>query len=666
MNPRVHTEGGRHGAVADTIHGGVHNYYRLPPENAPFEERLETALKFLDSGQATTARRLLDRLIVEAPNSGEVCFYWLLAFFGGRTYWELSAEERDRVTAEIRRIGELPTNSWSTGIDVIRRLVYAGRARPDEPVSDSGIEADLNGLPPIVGAEIRQHLERLIQGSLKDELWQGDIQQAKAGRTAGDRRQRVWKFFEPDPLPPRVCPVSEVAVSRMAKALLGIVAVSVIGASGTLGSLVIQRGDSPSVIVLAGALLMAVLAWRSGVNWRFRAEAQGTLDQERRTIRSREGSPRPGGFADEVNQLYLEYLQRFAAGSDRERAAWSSAAYIPLCRLRNDLVDAYRERPATADRVKWLIRFQVKDMRRRWVRGEALDARVRVPVILRLTTIVSAGLTLPALVWVLQSAVRQDALRATGALLALAFAAAIAATVGLRIMVEHEHARAGGARRERLLTGYRAEYRRWQRRLADRPTDMEMAQWLDCDRRLLLDQAIREYRLKWSDIQAYASLEAGGPHSRKARVTNGPWRYSRYRMLVFLLTSDGIRQLTTDLVFEEGAFHRWERTNYRYDAVAAVQVSVGDEDATEFHLFLVSGTDIEVEVTESGRPGADDDPQVLVDGAEDATGLRHTLFVLEGVAAEGRRWWTGPAYQRAAEMRASPLTDDPGVAARVG
>lgn len=164
--------------------------------------------------------------------------------------------------------------------------------------------------------------------------------------------------------------------------------------------------------------------------------------------------------------------------------------------------------------------------------------------------------------------------------------------------------------------------------------------------------AIQEYRLKWSDIQAYASLEARGPGRRKARVKNGPWRYSQYRLLVFLLTSDGVRQLMTDLDFTKAEFLDWQRTNYRYDAVAAVQVSVRDDEASEFHLHLVNGTDIEVPVTENGRPGADEDPRVLADAAQDATGIRHTLFVLEGVAAEGRRWWKGAAYRRGADPRA--------------
>jgi hypothetical protein len=200
--------------VAGTIHGGVHNnYYKFPSPDAPLQDKFASARRFLDSDQATTARRLLNQIIVEDRDSGDVCFYWLLAFFSGRTYWELSPEERDQVAGELKRIGELPQTRWSTGIGVIQRLVRASQSRPDESYEMTGIEADLDGLPADIRAAIRDHLERLIQGSLKDELWQGDVQQAVAGQTARNRQQRVWKFFEPDPKPPRVRIVREARVS---------------------------------------------------------------------------------------------------------------------------------------------------------------------------------------------------------------------------------------------------------------------------------------------------------------------------------------------------------------------------------------------------------------------------------------------------------------------
>ncbi|MEV4276868.1 hypothetical protein [Actinoplanes xinjiangensis] len=639
--------------MAGTIHGGVHNnYLTLPSPGASAEQKLETARRFLDCGQATTARRLLNEVIAEEPDADDVCFYWLLAFFSGRTYEELSVEDREQVSIELKRIMELPRTRWSAGIGVINRLVLAGRMGSARPTGTTGIEADLGRLPPDLDGAIRRHLERLIQGSLKDELWEQDVEQARTGQMAGDRRLRAWKFFEPDPKPPRICRIVEPEVSTVAQMVLGAAVLAAVGALGTLSSLVMQRSDESALLALACATATAGIAAMLGVEWRYRDSRSRAVEQERRTIRSGRDALRPGGFADRVDRLYLRYLKLCAPTGDRERAAWLTDAYVPLCRVRDDLAEAYREQKVGADEIKWLIRFQVKDLRRRWDEGESLDPSPTIPVYLPLCAIAGAVVSLVGLVWAVQSAIRANVSIALGAVPAMVFAGVVAATIGIRIAVDLKVAHAARIERLRRLDLYTTEYQRWLRRLADRPTDMEMAQWLDCDRRLLLERALQTYRLKWSDIQAYASLEARGGNSRKARVKNGPWRYMRYRMLVFLLTPDGVRQLTTSLDFEKATFHRWARTNYRYDAVAAVHVSVREDEASEFHLFLVNGTDIQVEVTEGGRPGDGDDPQVLADAAEDVTGLRHTLFVLEGIAAEGRSWWAGPAYRRATDVRA--------------
>jgi hypothetical protein len=93
--------------------------------------------------------------------------------------------------------------------------------------------------------------------------------------------------------------------------------------------------------------------------------------------------------------------------------------------------------------------------------------------------------------------------------------------------------------------------------------------------------------------------------------------------------------------------HDWERVDYEYDAVDAVRVEWGDDGSRVLRLFLVDGATVEVGVREPGQAETDEDPEILAVGAVDATGLRNTLFVLEGVAAEGRRWWKGPAYRRA-------------------
>jgi hypothetical protein len=110
--------------------------------------------------------------------------------------------------------------------------------------------------------------------------------------------------------------------------------------------------------------------------------------------------------------------------------------------------------------------------------------------------------------------------------------------------------------------------------------------------------------------------------------------------LIFVLTADGVRQMTVDLDFEKATFHNQDRLNYRYDAVAAVQVNEADDGHKMFELTLVNGHPIEAEVndseTDSIEPG--EDIRTVSRVTLDAAGLGNTLHVLEGIAAEGKEW----------------------------
>ncbi|WP_306207324.1 hypothetical protein [Actinoplanes sp. RD1] len=313
---------------------------------------------------------------------------------------------------------------------------------------------------------------------------------------------------------------------------------------------------------------------------------------------------------------------------------------MPMIQLRDEVREIYREQSVGADDVKWLIRFQMRELRREWGTDRLAGRRVRpVPVLVRAATRTGGVVAVLSVLWAAQAAAREDLLQAALAVLILLVAGGTAAMLGVRIRAENKRFAAEEAARQHRETSYWFEFQRWQRRLSDRPDDMEMGRWLEYDRRILVQQALDAYQLKWSDIRAYASMEARADRSRRARVKNGPWRYSRYRVLVFLLTADGVRQITVELDFLGARARHWERTNYRYDAVAAVQVRPEKEDAKAFRLFLVNGAAIEIAITEAGRADVDEDPRVLDRGAKDATGLRTTMFVLEGVAAEGRSWW---------------------------
>jgi hypothetical protein len=643
----VKADGGRHGAVAGTIHGGVHNYYQVP-EGASPDEKFEFARSYLASGQATTARKLLAEVTADIGDSNEIWFSWMLAFFSGRTRWELSLEDWEHWKAACRQIDGLPRDRWSPGIDVIRGLVAASHSRTEDGAGASEVLRDIDRLEALQRNEILRHLERVLQGSLKDDLWQRDVDQAMADRMAERRRERVWKFFEPEPAHPRARPVRPAEVSAGHLGLAVLTSAIVAGGFGTIGWLALQRDDTAALLALTVAVFAAGVSLVNGAEWRLRLDQLRAEQRQRRTARFLSEVSSSRGFAGTVDRLYLRYANMYAPdGADRD--AWLVGAYLPLSRLRDDLVDAYREQRVKADRVRWLIRFQVRELRQQWDDGTIVDPRRRwsVPGSVKALTTAGAVVALIGTLWAVQAAARQDLLYTAEAVVAVSVAGWAAVLAGLRIVAENRRVAAETVERERRMTTYWFEYQRWLRRLDDRPSDIEMAQWLECDRRILLQEAMRMYQLKWSEIRAYASMEARGEGGRQARAKNGPWRYSRYKLLVFLLTADGVRQITVELSFEPATFHRWERTNYRYDAVAAVRVTLQDDGAREFQLFLVDGSDIGVGVTEPGRAGADEDSGVLADGAQDATGLRNTLFVLEGVAAEGRRWWKGPAYRRA-------------------
>lgn len=191
-----------------------------------------------------------------------------------------------------------------------------------------------------------------------------------------------------------------------------------------------------------------------------------------------------------------------------------------------------------------------------------------------------------------------------------------------------------------VLAIRRAEFDRWRQVLADRPSDTEIATWLDCDRKIIFDRALRHYRLKPSGVISYAFAEIPAGRPGRARVRHGPWRYRRYRISVFLLTLDGVRQFDAALDLDTGEISDRERMNYRFDVIASVRVTGATSAAQTFGLVLVNGQEIKMNTAESALGDVLDDEtaEAVARVTQDAAGLQHTLSVLEGVAADGKEW----------------------------
>ncbi|WP_306207322.1 hypothetical protein [Actinoplanes sp. RD1] len=265
----VTVQGGAHQVVAGVIHGGVGNNYYQVPRGASPTDKFRYARRCLASGQATTARAVMAEVVLYLRYSTRVRFYWLLAFFSQRTLSELTPEEREVHAAALEQIGALPRNRWSVGIEVIGRLIVLSDQRTVSAASIEEVLQDIEALDPLIRAEVLRHLERVLHGSVKDAVWQGEVDQARDHRLDGRRGERVWKFFEPDPAPPRTRPVRPAEVSAAGSAL-ALTALALV-AAGVLGRLALQRDDSSALVALVAACFAAGMAVVNGAEWRRRA-----------------------------------------------------------------------------------------------------------------------------------------------------------------------------------------------------------------------------------------------------------------------------------------------------------------------------------------------------------------------------------------------------------
>jgi hypothetical protein len=339
--------------------------------------------------------------------------------------------------------------------------------------------------------------------------------------------------------------------------------------------------------------------------------------------------------------MFSHYSAKYAP-EGVDPAVWLASTAGIRRYLRDEIVDLYRESRVSADQVAWLIRHRVKEVKQAW-RADELRA-YRDLFRPRSSTKAAcwsglAAFTLGGL-WVIDLAIRTGPLSTAVSITVAGLAGWLAARSWLPFLLKRRLFSAAEEEYRQRKADTKAAFDRWCERLAPKPSDSEMAAWLDCDRKILMDQAIRHYNLVRSDVITYAFIEAPGTGHKSARVRNGPMRYSRYRLLLFLLTADGVRQTTADLDFEKGSFHDRRRTNFRFDAVAAVHVAETDDHRRTFTLELVNGYSTSVQVTEANTQqlAPDEDQEALSRVALDASGLATTLHILEGIAAEGKEW----------------------------
>lgn len=639
------------GIQAEVIHGDVH-LYQLPPEPTP-REKYDLGVLYLDGGAPSQARELIHDAVVTGLQGNDVSFHWLLAFFSGRTKRQLSDEDLPLIEAMPRLLRVEGDDDWARGVRLIGRLLESLDTEDDDT---AGVMRELDDLGDLQRRKIIRHLERFLARPLQDKLWSRVLKDAENGQHAGDRAQRVWKFFEAEPAPARVRHPQERRVGRVTRLMVGAGIVVAVAAIATIGVVVLNGGGGLELMWFTLSTAGFTVWMPAYLRWHYRNECLDRREAEHLFREWPSSTAGPGGFTAKVDGYFEDYVAKYAP-DDTTAGLWLVQT-AGVCRtLRDEILDIYREQRVSPESVKWLVRHHVRDVRRRWSDGSLFDYRTefRTPLVVRATAWLAGSLAVTAGTAAVVGAVRADptwtacAVVAAGGLGWPATQAWIRGHVD-RLVVAREEADA-----QRRLAEARTARDAWLLRLADRPTDLEMARWLECDRKVLLNDGLRHYRLKASSVIAHAFLEAPSARCRRARVRKGPWRYSRYTLVVFLLTRDGVRQIRVDLDFETTHYRRQERSNYRFDAVAAVHVEDTIDKRRLFELGLLNGHSMTIDVMGPGTKPLEGEPPNLSEITFDAAGLYSTLDMLEAVAAEGKGWVS--EEKERAEMLTKELTD---------
>ena len=547
----------------------------------------------------------------------------------------------------VRQQPATASDSWEDGAHLIFQLLESVDLLPSSPKPEiAQVIKKFDTLSKKQRDLLLPHLELFLEGPLKDDVWQQERSNAESGQSAGDRKNRAWMFFQPDPAKPRVRQVQPIATTSRewlaAWACTGIFVVAV----GYFGWELLWHGAILGLLAYVVALVGGAVAAATGPELRFLTERRRQGDERLIAPRPSATAPPSNGFAAKVDALFNRYAPRCVPDRD-ERAAWEAATAGIRRFDRDEIVTEYRETRVPADQVAWLVRYRLRQSRDRWRSGAMYDYRKE----LRTRTGTALACRAAIAVAFLGGVGAITMLRAYPLVDAVSVIVALPSGMSawrtwLGIDLERRRFAADTAESNRRYEDAAKDFLLWSARLERRPDDAEMTAWLDCDRTVLLGTAIDHYKLARHKVITHAFLEAPGPRAKRARVRNGPMRYSRYSLIVFLLTSDGVRQMSAELLFLQGDVRAGDRLNYRYDAVASAHVSLTPRASNrsriqqKFKLTLVNGDPISVIVTdldpEDFQQGETE--QSLERATLDAASVANTLHVLEGIAAEGKAW----------------------------
>jgi hypothetical protein len=619
------------GIQAEQVHNSV--VYMELPDSSP-RDKYELGVRFLRDGVPTRARELITEAIAHGYEDAEVRFHWTMAMLSKRAYRDLSVTERDQLSMISTFLSHYPDDEWRRALAAVNELLEG--LHNGDPGSGIG---SIQRLDVRQREEIVRHLDLVLTGGAKDSLWVEARQKAEAAQRSGDRIHRVWAYFEPDPAEPRAYRPEPVA-STLSDWGAGILwSMLLAGSAVFLGWTALDSGQPVVMAACVVVVVSGATGFRSALEWRYRSERLRTL--ERWHGHRHDGKPERG-FPTKVENLVRFYFGKYVpAGQERKR--WLTATAGIRAALRVEIVDLYgRDEDIEIGNVKWLIRYMARDVRSRY---EAKTLRVyretwSTPPGTKLTSALSLPVFVIALVLVAVTGVRANTVLGTVVVFVLLVGIRVAAECWARIIMERRRFADDEGIYEQEMAARQAEHTRWSDKLDSlRPDETEMETWLNCDKTVMLERALRHYKLAWRDVIAHAFLQTPAERYKRARTDGFPWRYSRYDMRLFLITHDGVREYRSEFDFEHVIIDQSERNNFRFDAVSSVGVVITNTWTYTLKLTLTNGPSNNIRIMDPTREqDTETDREAFSELNLDAAGFKPTLHILEGIAAEGKGW----------------------------
>ncbi|GAA4784967.1 hypothetical protein [Streptomyces ziwulingensis] len=629
------------GFQAEVVHNSTVNF--VHPDASP-QEKYTVGVRFLADGVPSRARDLISDAIAHGHDNAEVRFHWVLAMLSARAYHDLGTEELQRLRQASRLVETYAEGEWKDALRIAFELLAM------LSTADGGTGRVLERLRALSSRrrdQILRHLDLVLTGGLKDSLWAENRERAETARFGSNRTRRVWAYFEPDPIGPRAMPPRP-STAAAARAALPVRAGVFVVVTAFLWILALLADPAAAVVELLVALGTGLTAARLGHRWWYQKHRSKARNSEQHGLHLHDSASNGDGFTHRVRQSFDYHFSTGVPHGVTPRQWLSHTAHLRDV-LVTEIALLYRESRIGVDRVNWLIRHLAEDARERHTAGTLLDHRDqsqnRTPALEKALCVVACvvlGITTLILLGTVASG--SGVMRMLLALLALGVAVRsgrAAASSWLEAKSEERRMTEETKEYEERLAARQIAYLTWKSFLdITRPSELEMETWLTCDKTLFVDEALRHYQLTWRDLITHSILVTPARPYKRGRLKGGPWRYSRYSFRLFLVTQDGVREISTELDFADAKRGDEQRSNYRFDALSSVQVTERAQVGYDLELVLTNGPsrNIRVKDADTHQLAPDENAQEIAEINLNAAGFIHTFRLLEGIAADGKGW----------------------------